>query len=558
MAARKAVIIGSIAILFVAAAVVATLTFVANKKSKDEGNTNDSNLSQKAIQDLCQSTYYKETCIESLSKVSNSSDMKTLIQAGFKIAAKELAGVNQRLRPLEIATDDPVAASAYRTCQKFLDDSMNNLERTFDRSENLDFENFWIVLDDIRTWLTGALTYQETCLDRFEDVKGDAVEKVKKYLKPAREITINSLAMAHLLSAVLESTGLGGQGPKTESEEFAWPTGAMKTHELLRADPASIKPNVVVAKDGSGKYSSINEALREVPSGNNDTFVIYIKEGVYQEYVNITSSMTSVMLIGDGPTKTIITGNKSKASLVNMDTYWTATVVVEGDNFIGRDIGFENTADAEMHQAVALLVAADKAIFFNCNMDGHQDTLCAHVHRQFYRDCTISGTVDFVFGNARAVLQNCTLVVRKPLENQDCMVTAQGRQLVNETSALVLQSCRIIPGPDYPVGDSSIKTYLGRPWKSASRTIIMDSEIDGFIDPAGWSDWNEESDHLSSCWYAEVDNRGPGSDLAGRVKKGGIKQIEENTAREFTPAKLLADYWIVGLGIPYTSGRMSQ
>lgn len=211
-----------------------------------------------------------------------------------------------------------------------------------------------------------------------------------------------------------------------------------------------------------------------------------------------------------------------------------------------------------MHQAVALLVAADKAIFYNCHIDGHQDTLCAHVHRQFYRDCTITGTVDFVFGNARAVLQNCTLIVRKPLENQDCMVTAQGRQFVNETSALVLQSCRIVPAPDYPVGDKTYKTFLGRPWKQASRTIIMDTEIDGFIDPAGWADWNTESDHLSSCWYAEVDNHGPGSDLGGRVKADGIKQITGNVAREFTPAKLLADYWIVGLGIPYTSGRMSQ
>ncbi|KAL8481470.1 hypothetical protein ACS0TY_027831 [Phlomoides rotata] len=555
MAARKAVIIGSIATLVVATAVVATLHFVYKKPHED--NNNFANQSQKAIRDLCQNTYYKETCIESLTKATNSSDLKTLIQAGFRVAAKELAYVNQKLRPLEIATEDPVAASAYRTCQKFLDDSMNDLQRTFDRADVLDFDNFWVVMDDMRTWLTGALTYQETCLDRFEDVKGDAVEKIKKFLRPAREITINSLAMANLFSTVLEQTGVG-LGLKLGTGEFTWPNGATKTHKLLRANPEAIKPNVIVAKDGSGNYTSITEALHEVPVQGNDTFVIHVKEGVYQEYVNITSSMTSVMLIGDGPTKTRITGNKSKGSLVNLDTYWTATVVVEGDNFIGRDIGFENTAGGELHQAVALLVAADKAIFYNCHIDGHQDTLCAHVHRQFYRDCTISGTVDFVFGNARAVLQNCTLIVRKPLENQDCMVTAQGRQFVNETSALILQSCRIVPSPDYPVDDKSIKTYLGRPWKPASRTIIMDSEIDGFIDPAGWADWSAESDHLSSCWYAEVDNHGPGSDMGGRVKESGIKEITSNEAKDFTPAKLLADYWIGGLGIPYSSGRMSQ
>lgn len=104
------------------------------------------------------------------------------------------------------------------------------------------------------------------------------------------------------------------------------------------------------------------------------------------------------------------------------------SAVVLGDGFLGRDMGCRNTASAEKHQAVAAKVQADRAVFVNCAFEGYQDTLYAQTNRQFYRDCTISGTIDFIFGDAAAVFQNCTMVVRKPLENQKNIVTAQARQ----------------------------------------------------------------------------------------------------------------------------------
>ncbi|KAL0323446.1 UNVERIFIED_CONTAM: putative pectinesterase/pectinesterase inhibitor 58 [Sesamum angustifolium] len=124
--------------------------------------------------------------------------------------------------------------------------------------------------------------------------------------------------------------------------------------------------------------------------------------------------------------------------LKNDQTFVIHVKAVSSDDFIAKDIGFENTAGAEGHQAVALRASGDRAVFYNVHIDGYQDTLYAHTYRQYYRDCTISGTIDFIFGDALAIFQNCRLVIRKPLPNQACMITAQGR--VDRRSVALLLS----------------------------------------------------------------------------------------------------------------------
>lgn len=227
---------------------------------------------------------------------------------------------------------------------------------------------------------------------------------------------------------------------------------------------------------------------------------------------------------------------------------------MQADHFMARDIGFENSAGPEKHQAVALRVSADLVIFHNCQMDGFQDTLYAHTYRQFYRDCVISGTIDFIFGDSAAVFQGCTLVVRKPLDNQDCIVTAQGRKDLRQPTGLVLQNCSFVADPAYYPVRHIRKSYLGRPWKEFSRTIILESYIDDLIQPAGWLYWFEDF-ALNTLYYTEFNNRGPGSNKTDRVKWEGVKELPARRIRRFLANEFLDGHkWVPKTDTPYDGG----
>ncbi|XP_022859094.1 putative pectinesterase/pectinesterase inhibitor 28 [Olea europaea var. sylvestris] len=432
---KKIGALGISSILLVAMVVALTIGTRENKET-DSSRRQDISSSLKAIQTLCGSTDYQETCVDTLKSSDKiTSDPKELIELAFEATIKYIEDAAKNSTVLQKLQSNPRAKSALDNCHELANRAVNDLRRSYNKFKEFDVARFNAMLSDLKIWLSGAITYQETCLDGFEDVPGDAEEKMREALKIAMELTSNGLAMVTEISTVIESLGVQGfNNRRLLSEDISimghrgeipdWID--IERRELLSSKPNKIEPDLVVAKDGSGKYSTINQALKDIPKNGNKTFVLYIKEGVYEEKVQFDSSMNHLFVIGDGSTKTKITGHLNFIDGTN--TYQTATVAVQADSFMAKDIGFENSAGAEKHQAVALRVSADKAIFYNCQMDGYQDTLYAHTYRQFYRDCVISGTVDFIFGDSAAVFQGCTLVVRKPLDNQQNIVTAQGRK----------------------------------------------------------------------------------------------------------------------------------
>ncbi|OAY79335.1 Pectinesterase 1 [Ananas comosus] len=401
---------------------------------------------------------------------------------------------------------------------------------------------------DAQTWLSAALTNHVTCSDGLDGPLSRSV--VKAYLEPLTALASASLAVIttmnpHELDKV---TRLTRKIPFPE-----WVTA--RDRKLLEAASvgSGMTANVTVAADGSGDFGTVQEAVNSAPNEGKARYVIYVKAGTYKENVAVGKSKTNVMIVGDGMNSTVITGSLNVVD--GSTTFNSATLAAVADGFILQDICVENTAGPEKHQAVALRVGADRSVINRCRVDGYQDTLYAHSLRQFYRDSLISGTVDFIFGNAAVVIQNCDIVARLPLSKQENTITAQGRTDPNQNTATSIQSCKVVPGADLVLAESATPTFLGRPWKQYSRTVFMQSYIDNHVDPAGWLEWDGDF-ALNTLYYGEYANKGPGAGTAGRVNWTGYHVITDpSVAAEFTVAQLIqGGAWLTSAGVAFTEG----
>ncbi|XP_050374693.1 pectinesterase-like [Argentina anserina] len=533
-------------------------------------NTSDSS---KAIVAICQPTDYQQECEKSLEKeVGNDKDPKELARAGIQVAINKMDEAIRTTIIFKNQAKDPMIEQALSICKHLLNASMYDLKISYNKMGAIDLDKVDEYAEDVRVWLSGAVSHQDTCVEAFENTTGDIGKKMKEILEIPHERTSNALSMVTETTKALNSLNFKSNArrllassppsnnnnnnknnqqkqPGTKTDHPSWLTG--RKLDLLKATPETLKPNVTVAQDGSGKFKTINEALKLVPKKSDDLFVIYVKEGVYKENVTIEGTMENVVMIGDGPTKTKISGNKSFTG--GIKTMNTATVAVVGNFFVAKDIGFENTAGAEGHQAVALRVQSDFSIFYNCKIDGYQNTLYVQAYRNYFRDCNITGTVDFIFGDAVSLFQNCRMVVRKPKDGQACIVTAQGRTDKNEVTGIVIQNCTI--GAD-PENKNNIKAYLGRPWKNYARTIIMQSQIDDVIQPEGYLPWDGAKFHMTSL-FGEYNNTGSGADMSGRAKWPSIKKLDDKHAKAYSGGKWFeSDKWIKPSGVPFDSGMM--
>ncbi|MED6145279.1 hypothetical protein PIB30_023519 [Stylosanthes scabra] len=433
-------------------------------------------------------------------------------------------------------------------CLKLFDDTIAELNTTIlDLSKKPSYSN------DLQTLLSGAMTNLYTCLDGFSESKnGNAVRGLieQKVIEISHHVS-NSLAMLNKVKRSLK---------KKEEEVYAeygrmkkgFPSWvSAKDRKLLEGSNVNeSKVDVVVAKDGSGNFTTIAEAVDMAPNSSTTRFVIYIKSGAYFENVEVIRKKINVMFIGDGIGRTIVKANRNVVD--GWTTFQSATVAVVGQGFIAKGITFENSAGPDKHQAVALRSSADFSAFYKCSFVGYQDTLYVHSLRQFYRECDIYGTVDFIFGNAAVVFQNCNLYAHKPNENQKNLFTAQGREDPNQNTGISILNCKIAAASDLIPVKSSFKSYLGRPWKQYSRTVYLRSYMEDLIDPKGWLEWNETF-ALDTLYYGEYMNRGPGSNTSGRVNWPGYRVINSsNEASQFTVGQFIqGSEWLNNTGIPF-------
>ncbi|KAL9163133.1 hypothetical protein ABFS82_06G021400 [Erythranthe guttata] len=551
------------ATLVVASAVSAALVVFVVRNRVDGERLLHRRPSQ-AMSRACSRTRYPTLCVNSLLDfpgAAAASD-KDLVHISVNMTLHKFG------RALYVAAEignlnmDPHVRSAYEDCLELLGDSVDLLSRSL--TSVAPGGGAAASTQDVLTWLSASLTNQDTCTEGFNELNGYVKNQMSDRLKDLSELVSNCLAIYAAAGGDEDFAGIPIQNrrrrllssDKKEHKHFpVWLS--RRDRRLLDIPVTAINADVIVSKDGNGTCKTIAEAIKKVPDYGNRRFIIYVRAGKYEESVlKVGRKKTNIMFIGDGKGKTVISGGKSVQD--NMTTFHTASFAATGAGFIARDITFENWAGPSKHQAVALRVGADHAVIYRCNIIGYQDTLYTHSQRQFYRECDIYGTVDFIFGNAAVVFQNCTIHARKPLQFQKNTITAQNRKDPNQNTGISIHACRILAEPDLEAAKGSYPTYLGRPWKLYSRTVYMMSYIGDHVHPRGWLEWNATF-ALDTLYYGEYMNYGPGGAIGQRVNWTGYRVITAaEEASKFTVAQFIyGSSWLPSTGVAFSAGLLT-
>lgn len=288
-----------------------------------------------------------------------------------------------------------------------------------------------------------------------------------------------------------------------------------------------------MAQDGSGDYKTVQEAMNSIPSGNVDTVMVYVKNGIYKEVVVVDATKNFISLVGEDKYKTILTyDNHAGTRLPNGDTLntWTcASFFVYGNDFSAKNITFQNNAGFTAGQAVALRVEGNRASFINCRMVGFQDVLFLSGSgvKHYFRDCYIEGTTDFIFGAATAVLKSCHIHSKK-----NSHVTAASTNSIIPFG-FVFFDCKL-------TADSNInKVSLGRPWVPTASVTYINCWMGKHIIPAGWDNWRNPANE-EKVRYAEYKSSGPGAHPGARVT--WAKQLSLDEAKLFTVENILGKW----------------
>ena len=263
----------------------------------------------------------------------------------------------------------------------------------------------------------------------------------------------------------------------------------------------------VVAKDGSGDYSSIQEAINDSNSFPYQRKTIFIKNGIYHEKVKIHEWNTNISLIGESREQTIITYDDyfNKINLGKNSTFYTYTMLVEGEGFVAQNLTIQNSS-GEVGQAVALTLNANKVLVSNCNILGNQDTLytTGNANKQYVKDCYIEGTTDFIFGKATVLFENCILHSLK-----DSYITAASTP-EDVAHGFVFQNCKLTAA----AGVTAV--YLGRPWRIYAKTVFINCKMGKHIKSEGWHNWSKPEAE-KTAFYAEYNCSGEGFQPEERV-----------------------------------------
>jgi pectin methylesterase-like acyl-CoA thioesterase/lysophospholipase L1-like esterase len=312
---------------------------------------------------------------------------------------------------------------------------------------------------------------------------------------------------------------------------------------------------MIVAQDGSGQFKRIQDAIDSIPEQNNKRVTIFIKDGIYKEKLTINKPLVS--LIGTHKEKVKITfADYAKKTLENgkpMGTFGSYSTIITGDGFLAKNITFENNAGSGdiVGQAVAVYVDADQVEFHYCSFLGRQDTLFTaplppkpiegdrfggpreglkkRLERSYFNNCYLEGDVDFIFGSAKTVFEQCTIHSLDKFQPINGYITAASTPM-DQPYGYVFKDC-------FLTSDAPAQTvYLGRPWRDYARTVFINSWMGKHIREEGWHNWDKVHAEKTT-YYAEYNSQGPGGSMEKRVP--WAKVLTDEQAKQYTIATIL-------------------
>ncbi len=304
---------------------------------------------------------------------------------------------------------------------------------------------------------------------------------------------------------------------------FLWTCAAGTAHE------------VTVCADGGGDFTTVQAAVAAVPTGSPEAPVtIRVRPGTYRELVYIQREKRFLRVVGEDAGRTVITYDLH-ANMTGLDgerigTFRTPTVVVDADDITFENLTFENSA-GPVGQALAVRVDGDRVVFRRCRFLGWQDTIFLNRGRQYFEDCYIAGSTDYIFGGATAYFLRCHLHSLR-----GSYITAASTPKEAEFG-FVFDRCRIT------VESDELRVYLGRPWRDYAQVTFLRTEMPAAVRPEGWHNWNRP-EREQTARFVETGNTGPGADTSGRV--AWARFPGPGDATRITPAAVLggADGWV--------------
>jgi pectinesterase len=290
---------------------------------------------------------------------------------------------------------------------------------------------------------------------------------------------------------------------------------------------------IKVAQDGSGNYKTVQASFDAISLNNKKPITIYIKNGIYKEKLHLDSSKNFITLVGEDKFNTILTyddhsGKVSpKGDSINTRTSWS--FLMKADNFKAENLTFQNDAGFTAGQAVAAEIDGDKSIFINCRFVGNQDVLFTNNEnsRQYYKNCYIEGTTDFIFGSSTVWFEQCHIHSKK---NSHISAASTPKE---HSYGYIFNDCVL-------TGDTSLyNVSLGRPWRPYASVTYIHCYIGQHVKPEGWSNWNN-TDNYKTTRYTEYKNYGASADTTKRA--AWSRQLSDEEAKRYTLKNIFGDW----------------